>query len=235
MRCFILCCSLLDTVLSRVSRRWAVLRASKSDLGCFRTRAFSTLCVASRRSSGCATATPVMLQLIRPGLCPPAVLCDSSHRRHGPFFLDNIQTSESTTAYWQTSTHLYDRIMDVAVTAVGVASLGIQVCQGLPSYYDSWKNCEADINGTHNAIIDLSKTLILLRATIQRGSEEERAARARCVKICDVALPVLEEKLKSLRRYSRPGGLRQKLRSGLQRSLVSVQKEDSADAESKRH
>jgi hypothetical protein len=57
--------------------------------------------------------------------------------------------------------------MEVAGTAVGIASLGIQVCQGLLSYYDSWKSYDSDISSTYNTISDLSKTLILLKTTLQ--------------------------------------------------------------------
>jgi hypothetical protein len=76
--------------------------------------------------------------------------------------------------------------MEVAGTAVGIASLGIQVCQGLLSYYDSWKSYGSDISSTHDAITDLSKTLILIRTTLQQQVDEEKAGRVRtCMKDCE--------------------------------------------------
>jgi hypothetical protein len=116
--------------------------------------------------------------------------------------------------------------MDVAGTAVGIASLGIQVCQGLLSYYDAWKSYGSDISSTYNAITDLSKTLILLQTILQQGLEEERVGRVRtCVEGCEDILLELEEKRHSLQKYSQPEGLRQKMRSGLQRSWYPFRKE----------
>jgi hypothetical protein len=116
--------------------------------------------------------------------------------------------------------------MDVAGTAVGVASLGIQVCQGLLSYYHDWKACDADISSTYSAITDLSKTLTILKSTLQQEVDEEKAGRVRtCVEGCEGALLELEKRRCSLQRFSRPEGLRQKMRAGLQRSWYPFRKE----------
>jgi hypothetical protein len=42
--------------------------------------------------------------------------------------------------------------MAVAGSAVGIASLGIQVCQGLLSYYNSWEGFTTDITSTYDCI-----------------------------------------------------------------------------------
>ena len=116
--------------------------------------------------------------------------------------------------------------MDVGGTAVGIASLGIQVCQGLLSYYDDWKAYDADISNTYSAITDLSKTLTILRSTLQEEVDEEKAGRVRtCVKSCEGALLELEKKRCSLQNFSQPKGLRQKMRAGLQRSWYPFRKE----------
>lgn len=116
--------------------------------------------------------------------------------------------------------------MDVAGTAVGIASLGIQVCQGLLSYYDHWKAYDADISTTYSAITDLSKTLTILKSTLQQEVEEEKAGRVRtCVESCEDALLELEKKRRRLQKFSRPEGLRQKMRAGLQRSWYPFRKE----------
>jgi len=56
--------------------------------------------------------------------------------------------------------------MDVAGTAVGIASLGIQVCQGLLTYYDGWKGYKTDISRTYESIADLNGTFDLLRSSL---------------------------------------------------------------------
>jgi hypothetical protein len=116
--------------------------------------------------------------------------------------------------------------MDVTGTAVGVASLGIQVCQGLLSYYDDWKTYDTDISSTYSAVADLSKTLTILKSTLQQEVDGERVGRVRtCVKGCEDALLELEKKRCSLQKYSQPEGLRQKIRVGLQRSWYPFKKE----------
>ncbi|GAB7364764.1 hypothetical protein MBLNU230_g5562t1 [Neophaeotheca triangularis] len=116
--------------------------------------------------------------------------------------------------------------MEAAGTAVGIASLGIQVCQGLLSYYEAWKGYDSDISSTYNAITDLSKTLTLLKATLEQNMSDERAGRiSTCVRDCEDALLELEKKRASLQKYARPEGLRQKMRSGVQRSWYPFRKE----------
>lgn len=46
-----------------------------------------------------------------------------------------------------------------AGTAVGIVSLGLQVCQGLISYYDKWKSFDEDIIRIHGKLDGLRKTL----------------------------------------------------------------------------
>ena len=51
---------------------------------------------------------------------------------------------------------------EVAGSAVGVISLGIQVCQGLKSYYDNWTSFDDDIAHLHAKIDGLRDTLEIL-------------------------------------------------------------------------
>jgi hypothetical protein len=119
--------------------------------------------------------------------------------------------------------------MEVAGSAVGIASLGIQVCQGLLSYYHAWKSYDSDISSTYDAITDLSKTLTILKTTLREEVDRERAGRVdTCVKGCEDALLKLNEKRRSLQEYSQPQGLRQKMRSGLQRSWYPFRRETLA-------
>jgi hypothetical protein len=111
-------------------------------------------------------------------------------------------------------------------TAVGIASFGIQVCQGLLWYYDAWKGYDSDLSSTYDAIADLSKTLTLLKDTLQQEGHKERVERVRrCVNSCVDTLRGLEDKRHSLQNYAQPEGLRQKMRSGVQRAWYPFRKE----------
>lgn len=46
-----------------------------------------------------------------------------------------------------------------AGTAVGIISLGVQVCQGLISYYEKWKSFDDDIAHVQEKLNGLKKTL----------------------------------------------------------------------------
>jgi hypothetical protein len=117
--------------------------------------------------------------------------------------------------------------MEAVGTAVGIASVGIQVCQGLISYYGDWKGYFSDIRSTYDAITDLSKTLKLLESTLGRGDlEKERAEQVDiCLQRCEAALKELGETLRRLQEHIMPEGTREKLRSALQRSWYPFKKE----------
>ena len=54
--------------------------------------------------------------------------------------------------------------------AVGLLSLGIEVCKGLLSYYRSWRSSESDVGGMYASIEALAKTLLLLQSVVQKGA-----------------------------------------------------------------
>jgi hypothetical protein len=112
-------------------------------------------------------------------------------------------------------------------TAVGIASFGIQICQGLLLYYDAWKGYDSDISSAYESITDLSKTLTLLIGSLQRGNvDNERAERVQtCLQSCVDALRKLEAERHSLQKHSTPEGTREKVRSALQRSWYPFKKE----------
>jgi hypothetical protein len=115
--------------------------------------------------------------------------------------------------------------MEVTGSAVGIASLGIQVCQGLLTYYDAWKAYDHDITSTYKAITDLRDTLTILETMLQQEKDTERVRRVEtCVNNCKDALLELDKRRKSLQKYSQPEGLRQKMRAGLQRSWYPFRK-----------
>lgn len=51
--------------------------------------------------------------------------------------------------------------------ALGIVSLGLQVCGGLLKYYESWKDCGKDVAATHESLSGLEKTFNLLKTTIK--------------------------------------------------------------------
>jgi hypothetical protein len=109
--------------------------------------------------------------------------------------------------------------MEVASSAVGIASLGIEVCQGLLSYYHSWKGYKADIATACQCVDDLRQTFALLEGTIHRqGLDSARVKRVEeCLGSCADSLSDLEKTLRKIHTYPSPSGLQEKLRSGVQR------------------
>ena len=90
--------------------------------------------------------------------------------------------------------------MDVLGTAVGVASFGIQICQGLLAYYSTWKDYHEDVRTAYASINDLTKTFHLLEQSLGRSSlDSERSGKVReCLDSCKEGLERLEKKLKKL-------------------------------------
>ena len=103
---------------------------------------------------------------------------------------------------------------------VGIASLGIRVCQGLLSYYDAWRGYDSDVSSAYVSIDDLSRILALLKASLDSdGLNEEKKNRVkRCLHSCEESLIRLSQKSQKLRKYGQPEGLRKKAWSELQRA-----------------
>ena len=110
--------------------------------------------------------------------------------------------------------------MEVAGSAVGISSLGIQVCQGLLTYYDAWKSFDSDISSTYDSIDDLSRTLISLKTSLnsEELDKEKRERVKRCLQSCEESLVKLSHKSQKLRQYGQPEGVRQKVWAELQRA-----------------
>ncbi|KAI7263969.1 hypothetical protein KC345_g8974 [Hortaea werneckii] len=118
--------------------------------------------------------------------------------------------------------------MDVAGSAVGIASLGITVCQGLLSYIDSWKDYGSDVSDTRGLIADLQDTLVLLEDNLKVGGlDPKRAARViSCLQSCKDSLSDLRAKLDELQKYREPEGLRQKARAEVQKAVYPFRKDN---------
>ena len=57
--------------------------------------------------------------------------------------------------------------LDVAGSAVGIISLGIQVCQGLIQYYGSWKDAPKDVAQMCKSIQNLEELLKVLKVAFK--------------------------------------------------------------------
>ncbi|KAI7158046.1 hypothetical protein KC349_g5195 [Hortaea werneckii] len=117
--------------------------------------------------------------------------------------------------------------MEVAGSAVGIASLGIQVCQGLLAYIDSWKDYGYDVAEARNSISDLHDTLVLLEDNLKTGGLDAKGA-ARvidCVQSCKDGIQDLGKKLDDLQKHSKPEGLRQKARAEIQKAVYPFRKD----------
>jgi len=109
-------------------------------------------------------------------------------------------------------------------TAVGVVSLGIQVCEGLLEYYRDWKGYEDDIRETKSEIANLSKTFALLDDKLQPSPQTALATRAQeCLVACQDGIQQLEKKLKKLRKET-PTGWRQKAQAGVLHGIYPLRK-----------
>jgi len=108
--------------------------------------------------------------------------------------------------------------MAEAATALGIASFGIQVCQGLLDYYDSWKGRDSDISSARGSVAELSATLVLLEDSLKREElDDQRSQRVHeSLQSCRSRLETLSETWQRLRQYDGPVGFRQKARSTLE-------------------
>ena len=132
-----------------------------------------------------------------------------------------MKSSPSPIYFYSTSLKLrqLSGAMDVG-TAVGIASFGIQVCEGLLSYYDRWKSYESNISAAYDCIADLGKTFTLLQDPLGgAGLDPARAVRVKeCLDSCIGGLEKLHKKLQKLHTHSLPSGLRQKAWAEVQMS-----------------
>ncbi|CAN9433148.1 unnamed protein product [Alternaria alternata] len=109
-------------------------------------------------------------------------------------------------------------------TAVGVVSLGIQVCEGILKYYCDWRGYEEDIQEAYTRIDDLAKTFALLHAELQTVPQKAFAIRAQeCLATCQDGIQQLEKKLKKVHKDA-PAGLRQRAQVGGLRLMYPFRK-----------
>jgi hypothetical protein len=92
--------------------------------------------------------------------------------------------------------------MDVAGAAVGVASLGIQVCQGLLDYYQACESYHRDIQEAQKWILHLQRTLVILGDVLQSSNAKQDVFQNAQTGIlnCEDGIRKLEKKLRKIRK-----------------------------------
>ena len=91
-------------------------------------------------------------------------------------------------------------------TAVGVISLGVQVCSGLVSYYAAYKSCYQDVDKTIKRIQVLLNSLQSLEAAVHRlprsrsGESDESLNVIICVSRCRSSIETLRIELDDIQK-----------------------------------
>lgn len=113
---------------------------------------------------------------------------------------------------------------EVLGTAVGVISLGIQVCGGLIAYYDSWKDCPKEVSTAQEQVVDLQKTLEASRTALASisalGAVQDAMSRVeQSILACRSGIQELSSKLAKVQQVKPSIGLGVKAQREMQRLL----------------
>ena len=115
----------------------------------------------------------------------------------------------------------------VAASAVSVVSLGVQVCQGLLSYYSDYKSYDDDVSSLCRKIEDLQSTLEICADILRKPGLTTSKASANVAKnmgACKDGLDLLQISLDSCRKIPRPQGLKGNICNHGQRTLYPFRK-----------
>ena len=111
--------------------------------------------------------------------------------------------------------------LDVAAGAIGIVSFGIQVCQGLLEYYNSWKEYHERTSATRTSMSDLVKTLEVIQR-VMNGTPLAPDVFLRVkqsLHTCQEGIGQLDKKLRKIVSESAgKAGLRDKAREQLHRA-----------------
>ena len=109
----------------------------------------------------------------------------------------------------------------VASSAAGLISLGLTVCNGLVTYYSSWKNAAGDVQKMLEPAESLAKTLAVLKYTISNPSLNRDVVQKveESIFRCENGITALQKKLAKIRLKSQGGTWKDKTWAHLQRSM----------------
>ena len=118
-----------------------------------------------------------------------------------------------------------------AAGAVGVISLGIQVCQGLVSYCNAWKSHDKDIGDAAEKLTSLRLTLEALQDILPKVESSNPSALPvlqtvrRQISSSSDGLDKLHAALTKFQSLGTPTGFRESLRNFKQQSLFPFRKD----------
>ncbi|KAK4224314.1 ankyrin repeat-containing domain protein [Podospora fimiseda] len=95
--------------------------------------------------------------------------------------------------------------LSVASGVAGFLSLGLTVCKGLISYYESWKDADSEIKTTLDSIQDLDRILSLLESTLMKNDKVNEKARLQTFQTlasCSRGIVTLEKKLQKIQGHN---------------------------------
>ena len=104
-----------------------------------------------------------------------------------------------------------------AGTAIGVTSLGLQVCQELLNYYDNWRQYNDDIAITFDTIKRLNALFSDLKTVLVHIDESKKKHALAALEACSDSLAKLQKKATKLQPIAKPTGSRQNIIAQLHR------------------
>jgi len=111
--------------------------------------------------------------------------------------------------------------MEAAGSAVGIASIRIQICQGLVSYYQDWRSYHEDISTACDKVSNLKRTFSLLKETLGQPSLNtgQKAQVRDSLLSCEDSVRGLEKRCAELKASSQPTGFRERADAVTKRAL----------------
>ena len=113
------------------------------------------------------------------------------------------------------------KMAEIAITgtAVSVASLGTQVCQGLLSYYHTYAKFDDDVAKTSKSVENLARRLERIAAFLkdQKGTTPSLQQICQCVEQCQEHIAALQMQLAKFNKNLDPSQIASKLKSQLRR------------------
>jgi uncharacterized protein YaaN involved in tellurite resistance len=103
---------------------------------------------------------------------------------------------------------------EVAGTAVGIISLGIQVCQGLVSYYQDYKGQDEKVGDILRDVLTLSNTLEAIQNCLSKlnSSQLDTIAQAEdSIMVCAAAVTRLNQLLAKCRQTAVPADFKERI------------------------
>jgi hypothetical protein len=116
--------------------------------------------------------------------------------------------------------------LGIASGVAGIVSLGIEVCQGLLEYYNSWKDAESEVMTTYNSMQDLTKILLLVKSTLDdQDLKEEIIVKIHdSIALCEGGIANLSKKLQKIQVFSLRDTVGERLLSQARRALYPFKK-----------